>query len=206
MRLSQTYDTAINVLPIHPRAVIMDHGCGGGKSRSLRLLSRPDIDLIGVDRSEASIHEAQRIYPKVRFLQMTGGHVLRLDNEVVDGVFSGFCLNEAPTVQVLQETAREIHRVLRPGGRLSILTLNPDGVDVEFPGHRTFAPSGKWLGAPLISIESRTGNIHVDFLWDEDLYIGILGRAGLTDLEVNKPIEASVGVSPFLIISCQRPF
>lgn len=201
--LSQIYRTATASLPDDEAAVIMDHGCGGKSSRSLAHLSKRGTRLIGVDRCPTVIREAQAKYPAATFVQANEGRIA-VGSATVDAVFSGFCLNEAATREILNETVAEICRTLRVGGGLTILTLNPDALDIEFPGHITSAPHGRWIGAPLVSKQLRTGKIHQDYLWDESFYRETLRSNGFTGIEVSMPRQQTTEVNPFMIMGCRK--
>lgn len=180
----------------------MDHGCGDRGSRSLRMLAQRPIRVVGVDRCAQAINSAQSAYPNIDFAHIRDGRI-DLEEGTMDGAFSGFCLNEAPTFEVLRSTGEEISRVFRPGAKLVVLTLNPSSIGLEFSGHKTEAPQGRWNGAPVFSVELRTGKCHQDFYWDEDAYTALLSSSGFTDVSVQRPTDAR-GTAPFMILSARK--
>ncbi len=199
--LSTVYREAIDQLP-GMKASIIDHGCGGGSSRSLRMLAQRPIRVVGVDRCSQAISSAKTAYPNIDFIHIRDRRI-DLEEGTMDGAFSGFCLNEAPTFEVLKSTGEEIYRVLKPGAKLVVLTLNPDSIGLQFPGHRTEAPQGRHNGAPVFSTELRSGRRYQDFYWDEAVYRSVLSDSGFTDLSVSRATDATE-VVPFMILSARK--
>jgi len=199
--LSAVYREAINQLP-EMEASIMDYGCGDGGSRSLRVLGQRPIRVVGVDRCAQAISSAQRKYPDIDFAHIRDGHI-DVEGGTMDGAFSGFCLNEASTFEVLRDTGAEISRVLKPGAKLVILTLNPSSIGQEFSGHKTEAPQGRYNGAPVFSTELRSGRRYQDFYWDEEAYTYLLSTSGFINVSVQRPTDAR-GTAPFMILSARK--
>src|SRR5262249_55526652 len=102
-----------------PAGLTLDVGCGEGRvSRQLR--SR-GYDVIGIDASETLVEEAQSADPDGRY------EVARIEAlPIVDGAAQlVVCVNVLPHIHDFSGAARELVRVLGPGGTLLIGTIHP---------------------------------------------------------------------------------
>lgn len=71
------------------------------------------------------------------------------------------------------DTARELHRILAPGGILVLFTINQQSL-INRTGHLVYwLTGGKWA-KPLVLLY----DIHHNFFFDETTMRGMLGRAG----------------------------
>ncbi len=113
------HDASLYELLPPPGAVTFDVGCGEGRwSRELR--SR-GFDVTGYDASEALVAEARAADPAGRY------EVAQIDAlPAADGA-AGFvlCVNVIPHIHDLAGAARELARVLAPGGSLLVGTIHP---------------------------------------------------------------------------------
>jgi arsenite methyltransferase len=111
---------------LRPGEVVVDLGCGGGLDV---LLAAPKVGptgkAIGIDMSHDMIELARRNAVKGAGGQSLGNvefHLstidkLPLDDDSVDCVISNCVINLAPDKRAV---LREVHRVLRPGGRIAV--------------------------------------------------------------------------------------
>jgi SAM-dependent methyltransferase len=104
-----------------PGETVVDLGCGRGQDvvRAAALV-RDGGHAIGVDLSDEMIAHARRLVPKslpnVRFVRSAFAP-LALPDRIADVVISNCAINHAPDKDAVY---REIHRVLRPGGRFVV--------------------------------------------------------------------------------------
>ncbi len=104
-----------------PGETIVDLGCGRGLDvvRAAALV-RDGGHAIGVDLSAEMLDKARRLVPKslpnVRFVRSDLAP-LDLPDAIADVVISNCAINHAPDKDAVY---REIHRVLRPGGRFVV--------------------------------------------------------------------------------------
>ncbi|HUH94971.1 MAG TPA: methyltransferase domain-containing protein [Casimicrobiaceae bacterium] len=111
----------LRIGPVHPRETVLDHACGGGMDVLLaarRVGARGHV--IGVDMTPAmreSAAESARKAGFASFVEIREGFFeqLPVDDASVDVVLSNGVVNLSPDKA---QVFREIHRVLRPGGRL----------------------------------------------------------------------------------------
>jgi 2-polyprenyl-3-methyl-5-hydroxy-6-metoxy-1,4-benzoquinol methylase len=113
------HDASLYELLPPARGLTLDVGCGEGRlSRELR--SR-GYDVTGYDGSETLVAEARAADPGGRY------EVARIESLPVDDGAAQLvvCVNVLPHVHDLDGAARELVRVLAPGGHLLIGTIHP---------------------------------------------------------------------------------
>lgn len=94
---------------------ILDVACGNG--RFLNMLShKADIHGFGVDISENMIACAQQMNPKMHF-ETAGCDKIPFENQSMDVVSVCAAFHHFPNIDAF---AKEMHRILKPGGRIYI--------------------------------------------------------------------------------------
>ena len=103
-------------------ATIVEIGSGQGVCSSHLDLSTNSY--IGIEPSKILIERARELYPETnrKFIEGNSSH-LPLPDESVDAVFS---LGVWFHIQDVDKAHEEAHRILKPGGKLLILTGNPE--------------------------------------------------------------------------------
>lgn len=141
---------------LEPGALLLDVACGTGEP-GLTLLSRhPGTRLLGVDSSEAMTTIAARKASALgladaRYDVMDSQH-LTLTSSSVDAVVSRFGLLSFATDP--RAEAREIARVLRPGGVFSIATWDAGSKNViSYALSTSLRP---WLSAAIVAALERS--------------------------------------------------
>jgi SAM-dependent methyltransferase len=102
-------------LPASPR--YLDVGCGDGSLIGRTLDRWANVDAVGIDLLEDRIAAAREAVPGGRFLVASGGD-LPFDTDHFDVASAITVFSSIPSEAVATEVAREIGRVLRPGGWL----------------------------------------------------------------------------------------
>jgi ubiquinone/menaquinone biosynthesis C-methylase UbiE len=111
----------LRIGPVHPGETVLDHACGGGMD--VLLAARrvaPDGFVIGVDMTPGMRAAAARAAERAglgAIVDIREGYLehLPVHDESVDVVISNGVVNLSPNKS---QVFREIHRVLKPGGRL----------------------------------------------------------------------------------------
>jgi SAM-dependent methyltransferase len=136
LRMYQTPDVvrrrreAIDALAPHPGETIIDVGCGPAVfAADLAARVGSSGKIIGVDNSAEMLHLASAVAPS----QADGSIEIREGDATALPVEDGAC-DAAVSVQVLEyvqdvgSALREIHRVLRPGGRVLLWDTDWNGL------------------------------------------------------------------------------
>jgi ubiquinone/menaquinone biosynthesis C-methylase UbiE len=144
---------------------ILDFGCGAGLStRALRQVAGPEVELTGVDPSAASIDVARTRASTGTTFVLGAVDRLPFEDATFDAAFTACVFHHIPADKHLQ-WARELRRVLRPGGLFLNFEHNPynpltrkvvrdcpfdEGVTLLRPGYarRMVERAGFSAGAP----------------------------------------------------------
>lgn len=111
----------LRIGPLHRGETVLDHACGGGMDALLAARRvGPEGRVIGVDMTAAmreAAAEAAALAGLASIVEIRDGvfEHLPVDDESIDVVLSNGVVNLSPDKV---QTFQEIHRVLRPGGRL----------------------------------------------------------------------------------------
>jgi len=170
----------IESLALRPGETVLDLGSGAGIDVFLAArLVGPEGRAIGVDMTPEMLARARANAAKGGFtnVEFREGRLeaLPVAEATVDAVTSNCVINLVPDKEAV---FREIHRVLKPGGRLVISDIVLDGKLPEEIEKNLLAYVGCVSGALL-----------------RDRYFGLARQAGLSDFETLKDIDflAAVG-------------
>jgi demethylmenaquinone methyltransferase / 2-methoxy-6-polyprenyl-1,4-benzoquinol methylase len=120
---------AIDALRLPPGSLVVDVACGTGDF--CRELERRGHRSVGMDLSLGMLREARTDAPLVQ----ADGLTMPLGDDSVDGITCGFALRNVSDVADL---VREFARVLRPGGRISLLEVAEPESRVLRVGNRIY--------------------------------------------------------------------
>lgn len=139
-----------------------------------------EVEYIGVEPSQALIDRALHLYPDKKFLKGSS-YNLPLENESIDGAFSvGVWFH----IENLDDAHKELFRVLKSGGKVLIITSNPETHDA-WESLFTGTKEGKKLDG---SVKLPTGKMtrNVFFLHNQDEIITSLEKGGFKIESVDK--------------------
>lgn len=124
-RRPRAYDELVRLAGITSGQRVLDVGCGTGYlSRRAARVTGPAGSVVGVDPSPSVIAYARRRSPAwCRYLATTGDSIDEPDASF-DAALSSLAIHHIPPEQ-RAATLGEIHRLLRPGGRLVIADFRP---------------------------------------------------------------------------------
>ena len=113
------------IAPLHPAERVVDVGCGAGIDTLISAkMVQDEGRVIGIDMTPAMLEKARASVSagNVTNVEIREGYMeaLPVEDEWADVVISNGVLNLTPSKDA---ALREMHRVLRPGGRLQIADI-----------------------------------------------------------------------------------
>lgn len=143
---------------------VLDLGCGTGTLAIMVKRAQPDAEVVGLDADPQMLKvasaKASREAPTIKFDQGMA-FSLPYPDASFDRVLSSLMIHHLKTPDK-EKTAREIYRILKPGGRLHV---------IDFGKPQT--PYGKLLVPFLQKFEEANDNV-------DGRLPGIFGQAGLS--------------------------
>ena len=117
---ASSYAALTSLVPgVNAPLSVLDLGCGDGHLLGLLAARRqPDLQLLGVDMSEAELAAARAALPASVWLQQGRGQALDLPSASVDYLVSHMALM---LMDDIEQVVREMRRVLRPGGQFGAI-------------------------------------------------------------------------------------
>ncbi|MCQ8105134.1 class I SAM-dependent methyltransferase [Methylomonas sp. SURF-2] len=111
---------------IKPGDTVLDLGCGPATQLAMVARLNPETHFIGMDLStemldKARNYIAQQHLSNIEFQQGDITHLSNLANKSIDAVMSTVVLHHLPNLDQLENTFREISRVLKPDGGLYLV-------------------------------------------------------------------------------------
>lgn len=169
----------------------LDFGCGTG--RSTRFLARCGYEVIGVDIAPEMVRHARAIDPNGDYRIVDDGALDVFCNESFDLVFCAFAFDNIPTREHKVALHSELRRILADDGRIVNLVSSPEIYLHEWASFstRTFpenhhARCGDEVRIVVTALEDHRPA--VDVLWPDEDYRDVFARAGLTVIEVHRPL------------------
>lgn len=169
----------VTIAALRPGETVLDLGSGGGIDCFLAARQVGETGhVIGVDMTPTMLAKANASKDRMGItnVEFREGHIeaLPVDDDAIDVVISNCVINLSPDKPAV---FREIFRVLKPGGRVSISDVITEG---EFsPAMR--ADMDRWIGCVSGAI-------------DGEEYTNMLRSAGFEDVHIVDRVEATDSV------------
>lgn len=132
----------------NPKAMkVLEIGCGTG--RMSRSLGEVFGEVYGVDISGEMIAQGRKDLadmPNVHLFQNSGADLQVLGDVQIDFAFSYIVFQHIPSREVIYNYAREVNRLLRPGG---LFKFQVQGAEMQ-----PDSPRDSWLGVPFTEAEA----------------------------------------------------
>lgn len=132
----------------HPGELVLDVACGSGTAALVA--ARRYCDVTGIDYVPALIDRARRRARAEGYaaeFRVADAQDLPFPDDTFDTVMSVYGVQFAPDQQ---QTAQELLRVCRPGGRIGLASPMPEGWSGDwFATHARYAPPPPGLQSPL---------------------------------------------------------
>jgi ubiquinone/menaquinone biosynthesis C-methylase UbiE len=122
--MNKSYNALIAQAELAPRLRILEIGCGTGNVTTRVKHAEPHADVVGIDPDPLALARAQRKARGMRGIRFQRAYAQELpfaDGEF-DRVLSSMMLHHLDD-DVKAGAVAEVHRVLRPGGRLHIVDI-----------------------------------------------------------------------------------
>lgn len=126
---------------------VLEIGCGAG--RVTRALAEVFGEVHGVDVSGEMIRRAEeacRGFSNVRLYKNNGMDLSVLPPVEFDFAFSSIVFQHIPSLAIIENYVREVHRVLRPGGLFKFQVQGDPTLETS--------PEDTWLGVPVSDEEA----------------------------------------------------
>lgn len=175
--------------------VVLDFGCGPGKVAA-RIVARYGAQVVAVDASPAMLTIAQgvRSDPRIDYRLVRDARLPFLADGAIDAAMSCYVFINVASLDVIYAIAREVCRVLRPGGRYAILDTNPDTTGVEFTTFRSGDPGRRYAQGEQRRVLLRQPDgdelTLLDYHWPKQVYHQVLADAGFRSIDMIEPILA----------------
>ncbi|GKX29159.1 methyltransferase UbiE [Vallitalea longa] len=178
---------------------ILDYGCGPGKVSARLTALNPEYNIIAVDESEKmlSIAKSKRNHPGISYQLISNDSLLFLNDNYIDCAIICFVIINNSDKNRIQKIINEIHRVLKPNGKLLILDSNPNAIGIDFTTFRNgdlgVCYENGSCKKQYLKINGEQNLILNDYYWTRELYEDILCNAGF---ELQKIIEPKISDIP----------
>jgi SAM-dependent methyltransferase len=106
---------------------------GSGYGRLVKAMAPYFDNVCGIDISHSLLTRAAEYLKDVPngWSFKTDGQSLPLGPDTIDYVYSCICFQHMPTLEIIRKNIAEIFRVLKPGGRCRIQTIQGEPVDID---------------------------------------------------------------------------
>lgn len=174
---------------------VLDLATGTGDIAALSRVSYPAAKVVGADFSQNMLHEAKKRFSDLDIdWQVSDANNLPYEDNVFESVTFGYLLRN---VDSALNVLKEVHRVLKPGGRVVCLDTTPPAKNLLYPFIRMYFAVGiPLLGKMIANDEAAyaylTGST-MDFYTAEAL-AEVFREAGFSSVGYKKFMLGTIGV------------
>ena len=174
--------------------VVLDHGCGTGRSTRFLKALPFKFDVKGADININMITEAKQLDPTGEYIQVDSSGLIPIQDETFDFVNSAFVFLELQSKHEIQVALKEISRILKKGGHFLVTTGSATMYDpkrqwimfnTNFPENQ-----GPFKSGQKVKLQQIIGPsvIYEDFYWSEKDYLTEFYQAGFALDEIYRPL------------------
>lgn len=103
---------------------VLDFGCGNGRLFAF-LSEKAKIEYVGADISEKLLEKARQLNPGLDFRRLDSGqNTIPFENDYFNACYSIAVFHHFPSGQYRESLAKELFRVTKPGGRVTVTVWN----------------------------------------------------------------------------------
>ncbi len=170
---------------------LLDFGCGPGTVAEYAA-RRLGMRIIGVDASPEMLALArERGTPGAEYHLVTGGRADGLADACADAAMCNHVLASLPDDRSVLAVFGEIHRLLRPGAPLALLTTDPACAGIEYASLRVGEPGATYGPGQAMTVRLRrtdgTWQSMPNHAWPPAAISALLIRAGFTAVSQSHP-------------------
>lgn len=206
------YGIVVNFLSPLTGKAILDYGCGTGKFS--RFMDKQGAIVFGVDTSHEMINIANgQGGNQIHYEKILSGQIPSAKDSSTDAVTMNFVLCTINDRQESLRILKEAYRILKVGGKLSILNVNWDEANgKEFIPFRLAKYESLTPGQPISVFLKNPPTELRDYFWPEADYLHLIQEAGFKNLNVRKPLGSDPSIPwinetetpPFTLIFAEK--
>jgi len=136
-------------LTLDSRSAVLDFGSSSGRVTRVLAAARPEVTWLGCDPNEQAIAWAQEHLPMAAFFRSPQRPPLDLADGALDAVFAVSIWSHFAQDAALA-WLEEMHRVVRPGGRLLLTTHALQSVALDVASGRLLRPAAREAVAAML--------------------------------------------------------
>jgi len=181
--------------------VVADIGCGQGICSTL---IPANAQYIGVDPSSILLRRARELYrdSNKRFVN-ADAYNTHLEDSSVDAVISIWVWSH---IRDLKAAAKEMHRILKPGGKYFMITANPETYDERKTFYTKYKITGNLLRGTFNLENGKYLTNTTLYLHKTEEITGSIKNSGLTiDSTKNMETAATSDKGLYLIVEGSKP-